>query len=89
MSEILIIHNSGWIGSGERPAPERIKPIQQQITINEADWDTRNLLMPVFVREVMRGQQELSADQDLLHRDYAPETDINILLPAGVRGISR
>jgi hypothetical protein len=86
MSEIHIINNSGWVGSGERPAPERPKPMQQTITINEAHWDAHNLLMPIFVREVMQNQQQQTADQELLHRDYAPELDNNILLPVGVRG---
>ena len=97
-----ILHRSGWIGnSNRRPVHKKKEPMQpllpgnvevnrQTITINEAAWDRAGLLMPPDVRQMLRNEQEKTADQELLHREYAldaaPEADSNLLLPIGVTG---
>ena len=100
MIRFHILHNSGWVGnSDQRPAHKKKEPMQpllpgdievnkQTITIHEADWSRANMLMPIFVRQLMRDQQEKTADQELLDREYADdaEPNSNILLPVGVRG---
>ena len=86
MSQMIHVYGpTGHLGTEDRPVAKRATTLKpNDLIINEADWDTRNLLMPIFVREVMQNQQQQTADQELLHRDYAPEPDSNILLPIGV-----
>jgi hypothetical protein len=102
MLRFHILHRCGWIGDSERRSVHRkreprppllpgdIDVHRQTITIHEADWERAGLLMPPDVRQMLRNEQEKSADQELLHREYAPnvapETCEDMLLPIGVTG---
>ena len=102
MLRFHILHRSGWIGGADhRPVhdkTEAVKPLlsgnievsREAITIHEADWDRARLLMPIYVRQLMRNKQEQTEKEKLLQREYAPDAaprpDSNILLPVGVTG---
>jgi len=84
MAELMIINNSGWIGDPARPKPQWITPKKQDIRINEAEWSRH--LMPMAIRILLRNQEEAmqTADQDLLHREFADDDgDRHLLLPPG------
>ncbi len=76
---------------GVEPRKETTTPSQQRITINEADWDAHDLLMPASIRDLMWQQQAQVGKEKLLERKYAPDTilepDLEILLPVGVREV--